>query len=706
MEDIVGLIDLDLNYFYDKTECDVAQSFYLPCMREANRYDRRTGYFSSGIYVIAWAALQEFIHNEGKIRILCSPNLSNEDKIAIKEGYESQNDNELSQHILSDFNKQLSNPDMADPAKLLACLVAKNILDIHIAIMSNGELYHDKVGVFEDEEGNRVGFRGPMNETYKGLAADGNGESIDVFWNWSNSEPDVFRANMAKKSFEQLWNNDNPNVCVYDLPSTIKQKFLEISQEVNMEELLYKVNKIKPQTDDKVVKKELRKHQKEALDNWNANGRRGLFEHATGSGKTYTAICAIRDSLGKGELPLILVPSVDLLSQWQKELKKELADISPTIFLCGAGNSDWKGYLSQISNPSTLNTGRKYLILAVMATASSEEFLNKFRGGSHIFVVADEVHRLGSPQYQKIFSLDSGPRLGLSATPRRFGDPLGTEAIFSYFEGIVPPVYDLKTAIRDGVLTEYKYFPQTVYLTEDEQETWNDYTKKIRRKFAIINNSPPKTGLNSNKGLKELLIARARVIKRAQNKLSAALEIIQTNYESGQKWIIYCDNIEQIKILIRNLNGSITALEYHSGLDQRARNDVMEYFNINGGVLVSVKCLDEGVDIPSVSHAIILASSKNPREFIQRRGRLLRKANGKYLSYIYDLIVLPSLKKRNKNEKEDNFATSIVEGELARAILFGKGSSFPKCVSDLNNIAIEYEIDIDKLQNEGYDDEF
>ena len=639
------LSDLNLNYFYDKAECDVAESFYLPCMKEAYRYYRRTGYFSSGIYIVAWEALKEFIENDGKIQILCSPNLSNEDKLAIMEGYDSQNDSKLSQHILSEFNQQLLNPDLSNPAKLLACLVAKNFLDIHIAIMSNGELYHDKVGVFEDKDGNCVGFRGAMNETYKGLASDGNGESVDVFWNWSDSEPDVFRAYKAKKSFEILWNNENDNVCVYDLPSSIKQKFLEISQNENFEELLYSVKGINPKSDNKVALKKPRKHQKEALDNWEKNRRRGLFEHATGSGKTFTAICAIRESLEKGELPLILVPSVDLLYQWEKELKMELYDISPSIFLCGAGNSKWKEYLSQITDPSTLSNDRKYLILAVMATASSKEFINKFQGGNHIFFVADEVHRLGSPQYQQVFLLDSGPRLGLSATPRRFGDPVGTEAIFNYFEKIIPPVYDLQDAIHDGVLTEYKYFPETVNLTEEEQEIWNDYTKQIKRRFALLNNSKNKTKFDSDNKLKKLLIDRARVIKRAQNKLIAALEIITTNYKSGQKWIIYCDNIEQIKTLIKKLKGSVSALEYHSGLDQCERKRVMDYFNINGGILVSVKCLDEGVDIPSVSHAVILASSKNPREFIQRRGRLLRKADGKYLSYIYDLIVLPFLKK-------------------------------------------------------------
>lgn len=696
------LSDLNLSYIYDKKDCNVADNFYLPCMRAANRYDRLTGYFSSGIYIIAWEALQEFIENNGKIRIICSPHLSNEDRKAMLDGFDSQNNEKLSKYLLSEFDKQLLNPSLSCPAKLLACLISKNILDIHLAVMSNNALFHDKVGVFEDNYGNLVGFRGTMNETYNGLASDGNGESIDVYWNWSESESDLVRANEAKNSFESLWNNRIQNVCVYDLPSSIKKKFLEISQQENFEELLYKVIETKKEINQTIPFKKPRKHQKDALDDWDKNNRRGLLEHATGSGKTFTAICAIRDSLEKGEIPFILVPSVELLQQWHIELKDSLNDISPSIFLCGGGNSKWKQNLTIITSSSP-NIDRKRIILAVMATASTKEFLEKFRGGKHIFFVADEVHRLGSPKYSNTFTIKSGPRLGLSATPERFGDRAGTELIFSYFERVINPVYTLKDAISDGVLTEYKYFPKTVVLTKTEQDEWDEYTLEIKQKIAILKNSKANESFISNKKIKNLLIARSRVIKRAQNKVNATVEIISNNYKSGQKWIVYCDSIEQIHLLMEKLH-SFPVLEYHSKLDSKERHNVMQYFNTNGGLVFSVKCLDEGVDIPSVSHALIIASSKNSREFIQRRGRVLRKAKGKHIAYVHDLIVLPYKAKTEEDSLED-VANSIIEAELARAILFGEGSSFPKCVADLNNIALDFHININNVRNLGYDDE-
>ncbi|MFA7030427.1 MAG: DEAD/DEAH box helicase family protein, partial [Candidatus Cloacimonadaceae bacterium] len=447
----------------------------------------------------------------------------------------------------------------------------------------------------------------------------------------------------------------------------------------------------------------LRPHQENALKNWYDVGRRGILEHATGSGKTFTAICAIKDSLQRNEIPFIVVPSADLLQQWKRELELSLSEFNPTIYLCGGGHSNWKKDLSLITkyDPNNMN---KYLILSVLATASTDEFISKFKGGKHIFLVADEVHRLGSMQYRKIFNLESGPRLGLSATPQRFGDPVGTDAIYSYFERVLEPKYTLQDAIHDGVLTEYKYFPTPVSLTNEEQEEWNEYTKKICRRQAILRNSSEKTGgIWVDNQLKKWLIARAKILKNAHEKINAAVKIIEENYKDGQKWIVYCDNIDnQMEELTHRLKTRYRILEYHSRLNQEGRKAVMNQFNMNGGLLISVKCLDEGVDIPTVTHALIIASSKNPREFIQRRGRVLRKSDNKPLAYLYDLIVLPF---HSEERTEDDPTLSIIEAELSRAIRFGKDSPYPKSVIDLNNIAIDYKIDLDTLVNGGYDED-
>ncbi len=691
---------LTLNCIYDKAYCNVAEEFYLPCMNNSSFYYRSTGYFSSSIYLIVWSTLQDFIDRGGHIRIICSPLLSNEDKAAIVDGVHSRSDEILSKQIMDELNELLKS-DKIIPTKLLTCLVAKGIVDIKLAVMNNDSIFHDKVGVFGDEMGNIVGFRGTMNETYKGLSSDGNSESVDVYANFSEASSDRERAKRAFDSFKDLWNNEVPPIEVYDLPTSIRKKFLEISENENFDDLLKA--QINSQNSAKKTQdtRKLRNHQSQALTSWYNYGRRGILEHATGSGKTFTAICAIRESLAKNEIPFVLVPSTALLQQWKKELDFALSDVKPTIYQCGDGHTDWKKNLSILSRFVPDSTD-KLIILSVMATASTNEFLSKFKGGNHIFMVADEVHRLGSSKYRNILNIETGPRLGLSATPQRFGDPDGTYAIYSYFEHTLEPKYTLHDAIQDNVLTQYKYYPTPVSLTPEEQDEWNAITKKIKKRSAILNNSSKQHGnYLSDNTLKSLLIARSRILKNASEKVDAAIQIIEENYKEGQKWIVYCDNIDnQLETVINRLSKRYRVLQYHSRLSDDERKAVMNYFDINGGILVSVKCLDEGVDIPSVSHALIMASSKNPREFIQRRGRVLRKYDGKQLAHLYDLIVMPFI---NEETTDADSGLSIIESELARAIQFGKESPFPKCVVDLNNIAIDYNLNIDDLANLGYD---
>lgn len=703
------LSDLSLDIIYEKTQCDVASSFYLPCMREANRYYRITGYFSSSVYVIAFEALKDFLQNLGKIKILCSPVLTEEDKNALKLGVAAKTDVILSKSLEHEFHSLLES-ESADYAKLLSCLVSQDILDIRIAIKDDG-LFHDKLGIFTDEFGNRVGFRGSMNETYKGLAHDGNTESVDVFTSFSDSRSDRARASRACSTFQDLWNNKNANVKVYSLPESFKHELLNVAKGSDLNELLANITNKKnlprttvPSGNWNHNKRILRPHQETALKNWEANNRRGILEHATGSGKTFTALIAIRESLLRGETPLIVVPSVDLLAQWYRELKYELSDFPVTMYQCGGGYSSWKKDLSTITQPSNKKPG-DLVILSVLATAASPGFINEIQDGDHIFFVADEVHRCGSRKFSNIFSIQSGPRLGLSATPKRYGDPDGTSRIYKYFERTLEPVYTLNDAIRDQILTPYKYYPTTISLTQEEQDQWIAVSQEINQKYAIAKQSGNEGQLLSDSKFKNLLIKRSRIVKNAENKIAASVNILVQNYHSSEKWIVYCDNIDgQMDSLIcclKNTSLYEDVLIYHSKLSKIDRENTMKYFNTYGGIMLSVRCLDEGVDIPSVTHALILASSKNPREYIQRRGRVLRKYEGKNIAHIYDLLVTPVKSPLLNCPVDRRF--SIIEAELARAIQFAEGSIFRKASSDLYNIAIEYGIDIDALKVGGYD---
>jgi superfamily II DNA or RNA helicase len=695
---------------YNKAENDIANDFYLPCMRKSVRYDRISGYFGSTIYIIAWEALKEFMENGGKMRIVCSPYISEADEAALSKGYSARNDELLAAAIIKEVEGMLESPDLSAPSKLLAYLVVEGILDVKIAIPTGYEsptakrLFHDKVGVFHDSDGNMVGFRGSMNETFKGLAEDGNIESIDVFPNWLDQR-DRERVEEAAVFFDKLWKHTISGIEIYGFPSAAKEILKVKTDGIKWEELLDEIrvtkNKAlrwKPSTGPDA--RMPRKHQVNALEAWERNGRRGIFEHATGSGKTFTAMCAINDALKRNETVMVLVPSRDLLKQWNKELRETLTEFDIFYLLCGDNNSEWKktGKLASWSKQS--NDTHK-IIIATMDTACSADFIHKLSQGEHLMIVADEMHRMGSPKRREILNISTGARLGLSATPRRYGDPDGTQALFDYFGGLIPPPFTLEDAIKSGVLTRYFYYPQRISLTQKEQENWDTVTDEIRKLMARMGNKGDgSVNINSNPRLKQLLINRARIVKNAAGKVSLAIKVLKEKFREGQKWIVYCDNITQLNAVCSQARSEgFDAYEYYAEMEGD-RDTTLEYFSQNGGVLVSIKCLDEGVDIPSTTDALVLASSQNPREFIQRRGRILRNSSGKLFAHLYDAITVPVVAE-DENEK----GLSIIAAELSRAIEFGESAENPACVTDLKNIAIDYQIEYDTIKDGGIEED-
>lgn len=707
----MGLRDYNFKPDYNKTNDDIAEDFYLPAMRNSVRYDRISGYFGSTIYIIAWTALQEFVEDGGKIRIICSPVISDTDKTAMAEGYSAKNDAIIQRNMAEELNNMFLSPELEKPTRVLACLIAENILDIKIAVPETGmepdlkRLFHDKVGIFTDSNGDSVGFRGSMNETYQGLSEDGNLESIDVFPSWDDRR-DSFRVDSAKDYFERLWNEKQPNALVYKFPDALKQKLIDKSNGYDWKALLSEIATgislaKKWCSDKKSKKKSPRDHQVKALENWVDHDRRGILEHATGSGKTYTAICAIRDALDRGQTVLVLVPSKELLRQWKKEILENISDIQLSILLCGDGNTSWRDG-DTLSLWTRKSSGQNKITIAIMDTACNDLFVKNVSDGKHLLLVADEVHRIGSPERRNILNIDAGERLGLSATPIRYGDPEGTAAVFDYFGGIVPPVFSLQDAIRSGVLTKYYYHPLPVLLSEEEQEEWDELTKKINKMIVIgkSKGSSFSSLMQGNTRLQMQLIARARILKQAKAKVPLVLDTIKKYYERGQRWIVYCDNQGQLsEVLDLLLRNGYDAYEYHSDMIG-SREETLKYFSYNGGILVSIKCLDEGVDIPETTHALILASSKNPREFIQRRGRILRRSKGKYFAQLYDAIVMPQ-----KSYQENDKSNSIIEAELSRAIQFGEWAENPSCTADLKIIARKFGIDYQKVKDGGYEDD-
>ena len=581
----------------------------------------------------------------------------------------------------------------------------KKVIDIKIAVgisdLSSDleRLFHEKAGVFTDFEGHSVAFEGSMNETISGLASDGNIEAVNVYVDWLDDR-EKQRVDRIKSDFEALWSGNAPRVKIYNFPDQTKEILKKYAKNCDWEKIVDSIierdiiaDSWKP---SKSSGRKPREHQLKALEAWMVSSRMGILEHATGSGKTFTALCAIKRSLDNNEVPLVLVPSRELLHQWDKEIQETFCDQNVRTLLCGDGYTSWKkdGLLSAFSSKSV---SKKKIIVATMDTASTEEFIRGLNKNANLLLVADEVHRLGSPKRSSVFRISAKAKLGLSATPKRYGDPIGTQKILEYFGGIIEPPFTLEDAIKAGVLTEYFYYPKTIMLEKEEQEEWDRVSLQISLEIAKLLSNDENANIFEDKKIKNYLLKRAKIIKNANAKISLAINIIKNNYKRGQKWIVYCDNKKQLTKVLEGINSiknipGLMAYEYHADMEGD-RTETLSFFQTYGGILVSIKCLDEGVDIPSTTHALILASSQNPREFFQRRGRVLRTADdcGKNFAYLYDAIVIP-----NKSELDTGKSISIINSEISRAIQFGEWALNKNvCTYQLKKISIQYNIHIE-----------
>lgn len=700
-----SLCDVPLKLSYHKGKDDIAADFYLPCMRRSHRYDRAVGFFSSSVFVLAWQSLREFAASGGRMRIICSPALSSGDIDALNVAYSPSGLEQFSSDAREELHRLLASPVLQKPTRILASLVAGGVIDLRIAWIEpqtagrSRRIFHDKVGIFSDVNKQRVVFKGSMNETWLGLSADGNLESIDVFASWRNEENERRVADEVEY-FGNLWHDQQPGVTVTPFPEVVQQELLEIADEGHWEDHLNDIC-LAIETAASVPvplgmgTRRPRPHQVAALDAWAQRGRRGILEHATGSGKTFTALCAIHESLALGEVPLVLVPSELLLIQWKDELTTTFESQGLQLLVCGGGHRAWEDQRRLSLWTRDDSTTEPRAVLSTMQTASSEEFRRLLRDGSHLFVVADEVHRTGSPQHRQILHFSSGPRLGLSATPRRAGDPVGTAALTDYFDGVVPPPFSIQDAIASGSLTPYSYRPHRVLLDADEQDEWDRLTAEIGRQLAIRGEEEPAL---LGDATRRRLIQRARVAKRAAAKSPLAAEVVSQHFEQGQRWLVYCEDQEQLRAVRGAIEGTgiREVYEYHSAMEGDPES-TLRVFEQSGGVVIAIRCLDEGVDIPSTTHALILASSRNPREFIQRRGRVLRTSPGKSIAHIHDAIVLPS------GLGQEVPVGSMVKGELARAIEFGQHAVNPDGVVELKMIAVDYGLDWKALVEEGFE---
>ncbi|OKZ81477.1 DEAD/DEAH box helicase family protein [Butyribacter intestini] len=699
----MSLKELEIKSEYRASMDYMASDFYIPVLKEAVSYDRAVGFFSSTVLSQIAIGIIPFANKGGYIRLIASPVLSHDDMEAIKLGYEKRAD-----ILTKALEVQLfDTKDVYEEKRLnlLANLIADKKMDIRIALVENEKglgIYHEKLGLFKDREENEIAFSGSMNETDTGMTA--NYEIVDVFRSWKG-EGEKERIEKKKNAFENIWNGSEPKLITVEVPD-LKESIINKYQREKIDykklqaedyyELKGLVNKEKnDKTGVPRIPKniKLHKYQQKAIVNWRDNGYCGIFDMATGTGKTFTGLGAISylaEELNDELAVIIVCPYQHLVEQWVEDIER--FGMKPIVGYGASKQKDWKRDLDNAIRDYKLKVKNRTFFCFITTNASFaldyvQKILNRLRG--NILLVVDEAHNFGAKSLKKLLDEKYNYRIALSATINRYGDEEGTEALFNYF-GEKCIEYTLEMAIKEHKLTPYKYYPVIVYLSEREREEYDDLSFQISR--CVINDKKGKKKL-SEKG-KKLAIKRARLVAGAGEKINVLEEKIQP-YINDKHILVYCgaakvlqdnedytevdsEDIRQIDIVTDLLGNKydMKVSQFTSKEDIDERNVLKEEFakGDNLQALIAIKCLDEGVNIPSIKTAFILASTTNPKEYIQRRGRVLRISKGKEFAEIYDFITLPRPidEVSGRTFEQMSRELTLVKNELCRAEEFAR----------------------------------
>ena len=694
----MSLTDINIKQEYRSLSDDIINDFYIPLLSEATLYQRAVGFFSSSALIELTKGICGLIKNGGKIRLIASPRLSEEDIEAINNGLKKR-ETVIEEALLRTLESHLGD-FQEERLNLLSNLIAYEKLEIKIAFLESLNeyaMYHEKMGLITDIDNNTVAFSGSMNESLNAFRL--NYESIDVFTSWLESS----RVKKKMNTFEAMWKNSEKGIQVIDFPEVNKaildkyKKNDDIDLNLDTKEFI-KNSLHKPhneetevftkqgfeeegadsQSQSEEIRKstnnievtdlnephipstvEIRDYQNQAIENWVKNNYRGIYDMATGTGKTYTALASIvrlyNDLNGKIAV-IIVCPYQHLVEQWKEDVL--LFGFNPLVCYSASSTKNWKNSLENRVKRFNKGSRKHFCVIttnATFLTSFMQEQLAKLDG--NLLIVADEAHNLGASKIREKLPLNFPYRLALSATINRHSDEEGTNAIFDYF-GDKCIEYTLEQAIKANMLTPYYYHPILVYLDNEELDAYITLTEKISKALSI--NEKGKNILSEY--AKMLLIQRARLVAGTKQKLFKLEEIIKDKYINDRQLLVYCGattindidydennpdttELRQIdavlNILGNKLNMRVRKFTSEENIEERA--NIKSNFS-NDGILqclVAIRCLDEGVNIPGIKTAFILASSTNPKEYIQRRGRVLRKADNKKFAEIYDFITLP-----------------------------------------------------------------
>lgn len=678
----MNLQELNIKRSYDSDADDILNDFYISALAASVSYNRLAGFFSSSSLAVAARGILGLVENNGTMKIIVSPKLRADDLRAIMDSGDNY-ENLIGQNLLREL-EDIGDDFARDHIFALGWMLANKKLEIRVAVsydqagkpLSSDEvqrdgIFHQKVGILQDNDGNIITFSGSVNETAMGWL--GNIEEFKVFRSWEAMEADYLNADITK--FNRYWNNDCQRLKVIPVPDAVKSRLIEIApKDISHIDLKRWYAK-----DHKKKKIELYDYQLYAIKTWMNNNEKGIFEMATGTGKTFTALGCLKEIYRKYRKTLVVItcPYKHLGQQWKREI--ENFDIKYDALISADGtNPSWKDSITNSIIEMSLGYKKRIVVLATHSTFSSAIFKKNIQDKKDeykIFLIADEVHGLGATKAMTGLIAEYEARLGLSATPKRWYDSIGTDAIYDYFGGVLyefsldKAINSINPATGKTYLTPFRYLPIFTSLTEEELEEYNKISRSLSVKYSQAKGDTEKL-----KYLELLIFKRADIIKNAENKLAILENILNDIGDSLSGTLIYCSPRQIDRIMGRlstrkiqshrfTMDESAKPEKKYGGISEREY--LLKMFGENKyKILVAMKCLDEGIDVPAARKTILMASSGNPREYIQRIGRVIRRYPGKSEAHIYDIIVVPILKKLT--EELRNLELKIFNKELER----------------------------------------
>ena len=690
----MSLADIHIKNEYRSLLDNVVTDFYIPVLQESILYQRAVGFFSSSALIAISKGVEGLVANGGKIQIIASPRLSQEDIDEISKGYEVR---KIIERALLRGVVDPSSIEESERLSYIASLIAKGVLDVKIAFLSSKNeiaMYHEKMGIMSDREGNAVAFSGSMNESENAFSS--NYESFDVFCSWTNDRERVFQKQMA---FQAIWDDYEPGIETMAFPEAVRDRVYSFNSSLSTKHSAVSDSAQDEQPLDAMYLPpdfKIRPYQETAIQNWKTNGYRGIYDMATGTGKTLTALASIEQLFrdNKRRLGIIIVcPYQHLVEQWVEDIVR--FGIKPIVGYSSSPQKNWKKNLEQAIRSFNLRVSDFFCFITTNAsfvTKSVQEQVQLL--SDDVVYVVDEAHNMGAENYRKCLPENICYRLGLSATIDRHNDEIGTAALSGYF-GEKCIIYSLKDAIDSQMLTRYYYYPVLTYLDQDELSEYLMITSQLAKAIRKKNGKVVLT-----EHAKQLLIKRARIIAGAKGKLPELQKQIAP-FVDDKYILVYCGattvrdeddsdfgrrQIDLVAEMLGNTLGMrVGRFTSQESAQERAQIRAAFADGETLQALVAIKCLDEGVNIPSIKTAFILPSSTNPKEYIQRRGRVLRKFPGKEYAAIYDFITLPFPFETlaSQNDAIIESTKGLIKRELIRMMDFADIAENPSLTFDL-----------------------